>query len=528
MMLLAVFVHFSLVAADAPVSTTWQFQTGAQTQYLTIRDGTACIQSAEGTPYWSARLVSDAGGVVAYRMGQPMDQQLAVTASEVTLTDKGGSKLVFTPCAAPPEPIGWQPYDLPPTVADPAKRKQIADELVKRFNSEQQLRREALQISHGQMDQATMAKPEVQAKWKQVNATDEDNRKWLEATLRHDGWIGRKTHGDKATEALLLIGLHNITYLRLGATLQAQFLAEWKRGEVNEMPYANITDRFALMLAAPLSYGIQAGVDPSGQPVVPVIADGDQLDANRKRIGQPTMAAVAAQMGTKVLRIGADGKLVGEGAANAKGLDTIDQRHVLSDPVWGMTAVTQADPVLAAALTAAKAGDAALLTAWAEKAGAPHRALLANLLMEQGQIAGGAAGAAADAGDVAVVALRPAFDALIATMENSENERVLLANTLAYGLVARATPPTHEELIRAVALDELVERALGKPEVTATPLGHALADTVACVRFRQGDLAQAATWWRKAIALAGAKPPELYTKRLAMATAGDAKADLPR
>jgi hypothetical protein len=517
-LLLLICSHLALAAAEA---TSWQHQEGTEIQYLTIADGTACIQTADGSGVWAVRLVSEAGKVVCYRMGKPAGQQLVQTPTEVTVVDHEHPGIVFTPCPTPPESIGWQPYALPPTVADPAKRKQIADELVKRFATEQELRHDAIQQAHGQMDQQTMQQPEVQAKWQLVNRTDEDNRLWVETTLRRDGWIGRKTHGDKATEALLLIGLHNVSHLRLAATLQAQWQAEWKRGELNEMAFANISDRLALMLAGTMSYGIQATVDASGQPVVPVIADGDKLDANRKRIGQPPMASAAASMGAKVLRIGDDGRLVGEGAANAKGLDTLDQRHAMRDPAWGLTAAGQADAALGAAIAAAKAGDAGPLTAWTKQANSAQRNLVGQLLMGQGQ------GPGQDS-DIVVVSLRPLFDGMIAGTPPAEDLRLLLSNTLAYGLVARPTAPTAEELARAVALAEPLEAAVRRPEIIANSLGHCIADTIACIRFRQGDRAKAATWWHQALTWAGAQAPELYRKRLAIAEGADAADILPR
>lgn len=226
-------------------------------------------------------------------------------------------------------------------------------------------------------------------------------------------------------------------------------------------------------------------------------------------------------MGCKVLRIGEDGRLIGEGAANASGLDLLDTARALREPAWGLAEAGKADPVLGAAIAAADGGDAKPMAAWTRAAGAGHRNLVARILMAQG----GAPGADAEA---AVVARRPLFDGLLEGLPGDDELRLVAGNVLAYSLVGRASAPTAEELARAVVLAEGLERALKRPEVAKHPLGHAIADTVACVRFRQGEVKAAAAMWQRAITLAGKDAPELYRRRLAAVAGGDAAAPLPR
>lgn len=507
-----------LAAAADP--TTWQRTEGGTVSYLTIHDGRACLQQATGLGIAGMRLVADGDGQACYALGQPSGTRLRQDATGVTLHGTKGEPTRFTPCPAPPEPVGWQPYELPAVQADAAKRKAVADELVKRFAKEQDLRSKAMRASQGQMSQAAMAKPEVQAAWAEIQAADEDNFRWLLATLRSDGWIGRKTHGDKAHEALLLISLHNIQHLRFGATVLAQMQAELKRGEIGEMSVANVGDRLSLMLGDPLSYGIQAMGDASGKPIIPVIADAERLDANRARIGVGTMASAAAMMGAKVLRIDPDGKLVGEGVANARGLDAVDGQRAMREPVWGLDAVAMADPALGAAITAGKAGDSKPMTAWTKRAAMPHLGLVGQVLMAQG---------AGSDSEGATVGLRPLFDGMLAGMPPAAVAlNVMMANHLAYALVARATPPTPEELARAGVLGDALDKAVQRPEVARSPNGHGILDTVACIRFLQGERVQAAALWRKAIALADAKNAELYRRRLAAAEGPATAAALPR
>ena len=508
----------SLAMAADP--TTWQHAEGGTVGYLTIQDGRVCMQQADGLGRGGMRLVPEGDIQVCYILGKPNGNRLQQEATRVTLIGPAGERTVFAACSAPPEPIGWQPYELPAVQADAAKRKAVADELVKRFAKEQALRSKAMRASQGQMSQAAMAKPEVQQARAEINAADEDNFRWLLATLRSDGWIGRTTHGDQAHEALLLISLHNIQHLRFGATVLAQMQAEAKRGEIGEMSVANVSDRLSLMLGEPLSYGIQATGDASGKMIIPVIADAERLDANRARIGVGTMASAVAMMGAKVLRIGPDGKLVGEGVTNARGLDAVDGQRALREPAWGLDAVAAADPTLGAAITAGKAGESKPMTAWTKSAALPHLSLVAQVLIAQG---------AGTDSESAIVALRPLFDGMLAGMPPAADAlNVMLANHLAYALVARDTPATTEELARAGVLGDALDQAVQRPEVARSPNGHGILDTVACIRFVQGDRAKAAALWRQAIALAEAKNAELYRRRLAAAEGPATATALPR
>ena len=298
--------------------------------------------------------------------------------------------------------------------------------------------------------------------------------------------------------------------------------AEAKRGEIGEMSVANVGDRLSLMLGDPLSYGIQGTVDASGKPIIPVIADAERLDANRARIGAGTMAAAVAMMGAKVLRIGPDGKLVGEGVANARGLDAIDGQRAMREPAWGLDAVAKADPALGAAIAAGKAGDGKAMSAWTKGAALPHLGLVAQVLMAQGAEPGSDSESAA-------ISLRPLFDGMLAGMPAAADAlNVMLANHLAYALVARATLPTPEELVRAGVLGDALDKAVQRPEVARSPNGHGIADTVACIRFLQGERVKAAALWRKAIELAGQRNVDLYRRRLAAAEGPAIVTELPR
>ncbi|MFM2092242.1 MAG: hypothetical protein RLZZ127_2731, partial [Planctomycetota bacterium] len=129
----------------------------------------------------------------------------------------------------------------------------------------------------------------------------------------------------------------------------------------------------------------------------------------------------------------------------------------------------------------------------------------------------------------AAYALRHHLAALVAgTPDREAPPRILAARVLAEGLVTRPAAPDRTDLAQAAEVAPLLAGALADPEAAASPQGHLIADTLACIRFRQGRAAEAATLWERAIALAGAGAPPLYQRRLAAARRGDAPGDLPR
>lgn len=493
--------------------------------YLILDERRAVLQNEHGQVLIACRMVPEPDGLILFRVGKPTAMRVVARGDGVTVVDGDGKPAfadLFAPCPEPPEAIGWQPYDLPETDADPDRRRAVAAELGRRFDLEQRLRGEAVALMGGRMDEATMEKPEVMKKWQEVEAADEDNRAWLSKTLRDSGWIGCKTHGDKAHQAVLLIMLHNVADLRLAATALAKMQAEADRREIGEASVANLADRFALTMGEPLTYGIQAVGGADGRPIIPIIADTARVDANRKRIGQPPLAQAAAMMQATVVRIDEDGRLVPGGDAAVAGLDAIDRRKAVTDPGWGLAEAGKVEPALGAAVTAARAGDAAPLAAWCKQAPKPHRDLLANLLLALGRVAPGG-----DAGE-AILVERPLVEGYLAAVPAQDDARILVGNLLAHALVARATAPGAEDLARAVVLAKDLQAALERPEVERHPLAHTIADTLGCVRYREGQLPAAAVLWQKAITLAGTKPPDLYRRRLEAAEAGDAAAPLPR
>jgi hypothetical protein len=521
-LLLVLALARAAAAETSATARTWQTGSGVGVSYLTIDDRRGCVQNGDGEGSMAFRLVRDDGRIACYRSGVATGAVLELGDSEVAVVDAAGRRQVFTPCSDPPEAVGWAPYELPAPDADPASRKAVAVELRRRFDTEQRLRREFMSATSNRLDAASMTNPQAKAAMERMSQADEDNRRWLEKTLRTSGWIGRKSHGDQAHEALVFIGLHTISHLRLGATIRANLAIELKRGDIGEMSFAGIADRFDLVTAEPMSYGIQGGSGADGKIQIAVIADTARLEANRKRLGLPSLAQSSQMMGTTVVRIADDGRLaIAAPDAKAAGLDGLDLSRATREPMWGLAEAGRLDAALGSALSALSAGDPAALQRWTSGAGQWHRTIVAQIALALPARAG------ADS-EAATVAQRPLFDALLAGMPASDDRmRIELANTLSYGLVARTTAPTAEELARAATLADELDHALKRPEVERSPLGHAVADTIACVRYRQDQRPAAATLWRRAIALTEPKVPDLYRRRLTAAEA-DAPVDLPR
>jgi hypothetical protein len=267
-----------------------------------------------------------------------------------------------------------------------------------------------------------------------------------------------------------------------------------------------------------LEYGIQATADSDGTVIIPVIADQKILDANRARIGQPSIVE-AVRRGQKILRIDANGRLLGEGLANAKGLDSVDFARARREPTWGLSAVAKADPVLGAAITAKSS---ASMAAWIRKASKSDQEAITDLLLVQGRILG-----SKQPNYDAIVALQETFDGVITGLPVKDDARIMLSNQLAYALVARTTAPRKSELDHAATLTEILEKAVLRKEVIQSGQADGFLDTIACVRFYQGDRKQAATIWKKILLQTGKDASELYKKRLSVAEGSDSTAILP-
>jgi hypothetical protein len=273
-----------------------------------------------------------------------------------------------------------------------------------------------------------------------------------------------------------------------------------------------------------MAYGVQATMDAEGRPVMPVIADIAALNRNRERIGQPPLAASLAMMRAKAVYLDDAGRLAEPTGAGATGLEQLDIAAACREPKTGLEQAGGYEPALGAALTAAAAADPAALTAWTSSAPKWKRDLIGRVVL--------AISSAPPAGvdsETAVCDRRALYDGMIAGLPADDDLRIVLMNTLAYSLVARAAPPDDGAMRRAAELTEPLAVAITRPEVRGSGLGQGIIDTVACVRFRQGRYDEAAALWRDLLQLqAQGAERALYQRRLAAAEAKAATGDLPR
>jgi hypothetical protein len=176
-------------AATDPPPGVYQSVGEGEVLYLTLDERRMVLQNAEGAARIVCRVVRE-DGLNLYRFGKPMGVRIVAKGGLALEGETAAAvfgTLSYAPCGNPPAPIGWQPYELPATEADPDKRKEVAQELQRRFDLEQRLRQEAMAQGGGRMGEDTQVKPEVVAKWQEIGRVDADNKAWLKDTLLESG-----------------------------------------------------------------------------------------------------------------------------------------------------------------------------------------------------------------------------------------------------------------------------------------------------------------------------------------------------
>jgi hypothetical protein len=252
--------------------------------------------------------VREQGKIQCFSLGAPI-AEVETTLNGVSLVGSH-ERFDFTPVASPPATIGWQPYELPAEAAEPATRKSITRELLKRFQRRQALRASVIKLIGDRTEAQTADDPAIAAAQRAVMAADADNRIWLLDALRTHGWIGRASHGDKAHEALLGLTVYSSRDLRLAATVLAQLRKEFARNEITEASVAMVADRLAMVMSDPTRYGLEEVTRTDGQICVIVLADLAEVDAGRARIGKPPLADEARQRKALIIRLDADGRQI--------------------------------------------------------------------------------------------------------------------------------------------------------------------------------------------------------------------------
>lgn len=206
-------------------------------------------------------------------------------------------------------------------------------------------------------------------------------------------------------------------------------------------------------------------------------------------------------------------------APAAQGIVTIDLAAAIRDPEQGLLQARQADPLLARALEEAHLGRRDALVAWIAMAGIEPRAALGAILR--------AARKSASSPDL-VRTRDLLLDDFLAGCPREEESWITVADSVAHAIVVNDAPPDASRLAMASALAGHLASAL---EDANTDVDR-LLDTIACIRYREGDAAAAIDLWKRAATAANsvdrATAAGLYRHRLTAAGSRTPASDLLR
>jgi hypothetical protein len=533
LLLAAILPGVEAMAVSTPAVAVFHQEGGAPACYLVMDASHLVLQDGDGVLRSSMRVVAEGQGVFAgYGYGVANGVRLDQTPDGLRMHLRDGTVEVFRQVATAPPAIGWQPYALPVAAAgDAAARTRTAERLHLYASECQRLEQACTEaLKDPAVARGAVESPAIQARARHQGIM----LAWLRETLQTTGWIasgsGPHVAGDLAALAPAAAG-----NLRLMATLRAGVLAELARGTFPERDAVAILDACAAALGDPLPYGsvvqFRMSVEQPGmaEQVILVPADVTEVESARHRAGLPRLGQFAAVEEATIIRLGDDGRQVGEmlpiqPAPEAVQPDVVVMDQAARDPQRALRDLAARDPAFAKALAEAGQGRIAALAAWVGGAGSADRMLFSIAIQQQPRQGG--------PGDPAEArfALRNLYAAYLSGAPRLEEApRIAVSRDLALGLAGRAAAPTAAELEQASGLAATLERGLQRRDLRANPpIAHPMADALACIYYRQGRMAEAAATWKKAIAWAGATVPEAYRRRLQAAESGGKADALPR
>lgn len=194
--------------------------------------------------------------------------------------------------------VALRPLTLGARQPDAAERKQITAEFARRFAADQAVRARIGAIMGKPASEWTDEEREAVVR---MHGTDKDNLTWFQAMLRDIGWPDRRRYGQEAAQAGLFLALHSHDI-----PLMMAVTAVLKEDRKQEMSYAMLSDRLALLMHEPQQYGVQVGSDGKGGMHMYVIADRTQLNANRRRIGLPPLEEMIKAYGERLRVVSAE------------------------------------------------------------------------------------------------------------------------------------------------------------------------------------------------------------------------------
>jgi hypothetical protein len=149
---------------------------------------------------------------------------------------------------------------------------QLRDELLKRMEKEQNLRKEL--IDHPDDIQLMMRMMEA----------DAQNTMWLDEIVKQHGWPARSVVGEDGAQAAFLIVQHSPAPQFQRKCLELLELAV-RQDEADRIHLAYLTDRVRIAEGKPQVYGTQGHTNPDGVLVPFPIQDEEHVDERRIAIG---------------------------------------------------------------------------------------------------------------------------------------------------------------------------------------------------------------------------------------------------
>jgi hypothetical protein len=193
--------------------------------------------------------------------------EVKVADSMLTLTLADGKQKTYRKLDAVPPELVLQPLKLgQPTELDATRIKEIADELLRRRETDQQVRKDP-------------------AKRKDMAKVDADNTAYLIKLVKEVGWIDADRFGAQASHAAFLIVQHSGDLPLMIAGLPAIEKDAKAKKLGDGQPYALLYDRLQLRLGRKQKYGTQIGESPKGELYVLPLVDPAKVEEYRKEIG---------------------------------------------------------------------------------------------------------------------------------------------------------------------------------------------------------------------------------------------------
>jgi hypothetical protein len=179
----------------------------------------------------------------------------------------GGKEKTFRKLDALPPELELKPLKLGEAKElDADKVKEIKDELIRRRDTDQQVRKDP-------------------AKRKDMAKVDADNTAYLVKLVKDLGWIDAGRFGADVSNAAFLIVQHSGDLPLMSAAL-SPIEKDVKAKKLGDgQPYALLYDRLQLMLGKKQKYGTQIGQNAKGELFVLPLVDRAKVEEYRKEIG---------------------------------------------------------------------------------------------------------------------------------------------------------------------------------------------------------------------------------------------------